>query len=392
MRDVIYLMLKKLPLKIRLTILTLILLTVSCTLLTLILNISANKMAVEIAATTVSPAQSIHQSTDFGYIPSILNNEPYLSPADQARSMFNESSIIYMLIIILGGGALTYYVVGKSLEPLRDLSSHIKEMTVHNLSDELAVPDTEDEISELTDSFNHMRKKLNDAFLIQGRFSANAAHELRTPLAVLKTRVDVFKKRNNHTKEEYDNLIKIIEKHTDRLSDIVKNLLDISNMEDIYLNDSIDLKTLIEDIYSDLSRQAKAKEITLTIDGESSIILGNYDLIRSAFFNLIENGIKYNNIHGNVNTKITELNDYIEIEISDTGIGIPDDMKDSVFEPFFCVDKSRSRQIGGAGIGLSIVKKVIKKHNGKILIRNNKDSVGISVIIKLNSLKSFKSH
>ncbi|ELC8441397.1 HAMP domain-containing histidine kinase [Clostridium perfringens] len=385
-------MLKKLPLQIRLTILTIILLTTSCTLLTIILNVSANKMAVKIeAASTMSPAQSLPQGIAFTPSPT-LASEPYLNPTAQAISMFNESSIIYMLVIILSGGALTYYVVGKSLKPLKDLNSQMKEITVHNLSEELAMPNTEDEISELTNSFNDMRKKLNDAFLIQGRFSANAAHELRTPLAVLKTRVDVFKKRNNHTKEEYDKLIKIIEKHTDRLSDIVKNLLDISNMEEICLNDSIDLNTLIEDIYSDLSSSAKEKEIKLTIDGENSIILGNYDLIRSAFFNLIENGIKYNNIHGSVNTKITKLKDYIEIEISDTGIGIPDDMKDSVFEPFFCVDKSRSRQIGGAGIGLSIVKKVIEKHNGKILITNNKDYIGTSVIIRLKTLKNFKTN
>ncbi|MFC5406519.1 sensor histidine kinase [Cohnella soli] len=372
------LMLKKVPIRLRLTVMTVALLILCCVGLTFILNVSADTMATRIDATLILPAKQIGEDGGVNETPqspaSDISSPVPTTDSLQARMDFRMKSVIYMIAVIIGGGLLTYSISGKALKPLHTLNDQMKNINVHNLSETLAVPPTKDEIAGLTETFNEMADKLDNAFTMQGRFSANAAHELRTPLAVLQTKVDVFKKRKEHTNEEYDALISVIEKQTQRLRGLVGNLLDMTNMDDSGEQSSICLKDIFEDITSELSHIAKDKNVALVLDCDDSMVTGNADLLYRAFYNLVENGIKYNINGGTVEVIVNRLNqEQVSIQIKDTGIGIPEENKKHIFEPFYRVDKSRSRQMAGAGLGLSIVDSIIKKHHGMLTVTDNED-------------------
>ncbi|WP_342543589.1 HAMP domain-containing sensor histidine kinase [Paenisporosarcina sp. FSL H8-0542] len=382
-------MLKKMPIRLRLTVMTVALLTVCCVGITLILNYSAIKMATIIDASAVLPAQEvgeegwIHESTpaaSSSMTPSVSSEV-----SQKAKIDFRIESIIYMLLVIISGGFSTYYLSGKALKPLDTLNDQVKNINVHNLFETLSVPPTNDEIAELTSTFNEMTDKLNDSFMMQQRFSLSAAHELRTPLAVLQTKVDVFKKKKTHTTEEYDALIYVIEKQTKRLRGLVSSLLDMTNLDDKREQRSICLKDIFEDIISELSLITKDKNVTMTLDCDNSVVFGNTDLLYRAFYNLVENGIKYNIDGGTVEVLVNRLSkEQVSIKIIDTGIGIADKDKNKIFEPFYRVDKSRSRQLGGTGLGLSTVDSILKKNNGTITVTDN-ESNGTCFHVILNS-------
>ncbi|MFJ7890482.1 sensor histidine kinase [Lysinibacillus xylanilyticus] len=369
-------MFKKMPIRLRLTAMMVILLTICCVGLTLILNFSAGIMATRIDAVSVLPAQEVSEEInviDNFQAPSNVMMPTPSEDVQKARTDFQFESVFFMLLIIVCGGILTYYISGKVLKPLNTLNSQIKNRTVHNLSESMDIPATNDEIAELTQSFNEMTDKLNNAFMMQSRFSANAAHELRTPLAVLKTKVDVFKKKHTHSTEEYDALISVFEKQTQRLSELVFTLLDMTNMNDGFENETICLKDILKDIVSEFSHIADGKDVKFNLDCDDSVVYGNTDLLYRAFYNLIENSIKYNIDGGKVMIKVKPDKKQIIIEIKDTGIGIPDEEKKNIFEPFYRVDKSRSRELGGSGLGLSIVQNIITKHNGNIVVTDNEN-------------------
>ncbi|MGE7916432.1 sensor histidine kinase [Lysinibacillus xylanilyticus] len=369
-------MFKKMPIRLRLTAMMVILLTICCVGLTLILNFSAGIMATRIDAVSVLPAQEVSEEInviDNFQAPSNVMMPTPSEDVQKAKTDFQFESVFYMLLIIVFGGVLTYYVSGKVLKPLNTLNSQIKNRTVHNLSETMNIPATNDEIAELTQSFNEMTDKLNNAFMMQSRFSANAAHELRTPLAVLKTKVDVFKKKNTHSTEEYDALINVFEKQTQRLSELVFTLLDMTNMNDGFENETICLKDILKDIVSEFSHIADGKDVKFNLDCDDSVVYGNTDLLYRAFYNLVENSIKYNIDGGKVMIKVKSDRKQIIIEIKDTGIGIPDEEKKNIFEPFYRVDKSRSRELGGSGLGLSVVQNIITKHNGNIVVTDNEN-------------------
>ena len=366
---------KKLSIRWRLTLLSALLLTVCCVGLTCVINWSAYKMVDGIdAAYITTPAvgtSAVQEQNDLpqGMVPSTPSKE-----ISVMKKAFSIQSIIYMLIVILGGSGLTYYAAGRALRPLTTLNNQVKNINVQNLSATMDVPETKDEIAELTQSFNEMTDKLESAFKTQERFSANVAHELRTPLTVLQTKLDVFKKSNMHTEEEYQNIIATFEKQVGRLRNLITVLLDMTNMEHNTEQDIVNLRDVLEDIVSELTPLAEKNKITLSINCEEVTVIGNLDLLYRAFYNLIENGIKYNKENGTVTVKARKLpNNRAEILIADTGIGIPDEMKKQIFEPFFRVDKSRSRAMGGAGLGLAMVDSIIKKHNGTIFVTDNKN-------------------
>lgn len=372
-------MLKKVSIRWKITLYSALLLTACCILLTAILNLFAFRMADFIDAAQMLPAQTASSTEN---IPEEINDTdttqtyPLISSeeAQTAKKIFRYQSLLYMLLIIFSGSALTYYVVGKALQPLQKLNTQVKNMTVSHLSETLSVTDANDEIAELTHSFNDMTDKLNETFLIQQRFSANAAHELRTPLAVLQTKVDVFKKSASHTTAEYDTLITVFEKQVGRLRNLVKTLLDMTNIDDYIEQDTIHLKDVFEDIMTELATIAQKHNVTLHLKCDDCTVMGNLDLLYRAFYNLIENGIKYNKDNGNVIVEAKKIqNGKTEIIIRDTGIGISDEMKKHIFEPFFRVDKSRSRSMGGAGLGLAMTEQIITKHNGTIVVLDNEN-------------------
>lgn len=363
-------MLKKMPIRLRLTVLSVLLLTVCCVGLTVILNISAYRMADVIEATPVTPSSSVEDTAPADRNSDAVMMTP-LTPSEgsqAARKNFLNQSILYMLVIVVLGGGLTYVISGRALKPLQELSSQMKKRTVHNLSEDLEVPPTKDEIADLTCSFNEMSNKLDEAFSMQKRFSQSAAHELRTPLAVLKTKVDVFRKKQDHTPEEYNQLLTVIGTHTDRLSNLVKDLLELTNTDALEYNQTVELKALLGEIIEELSSLAEKNNISLSLDGTEQIVQGNESLLHRAFYNLIENALKYNRKNGSVAITLARKDENAVIVIKDTGIGIPEEARELVFEPFFRVDKSRSRQIGGAGLGLPMVKSIIDLHNGEITV------------------------
>lgn len=365
-------MLKKISIRVRLTVLSILTLIVCCVGLTIILNISANRMADVIEATPIIPALEINKEST-AQTPPPISMIP-LSPSKEsqiARTNFLYQSILYMLLVVATGGGITYFVSGKALVPLRELSNQMKNRTIHNLSEDLPVPVSNDEIADLTGSFNQMSNKLDEAFAMQKRFSQSAAHELRTPLTVLKTKVDVFNKKKEHTADEYDKLLSVITTHTDRLAELVMDLLDLTNMDALDCNEQIELKALLSDITQELAPLAREKNIVVTVEGTEKDVPGNKSLLHRAFYNLIENAINYNTEYGEVHIRVEDASGQGLVTISDTGIGIPTELQELIFEPFFRVDKSRSRQMGGAGLGLATVKTIIEKHNGGITVSTN---------------------
>lgn len=367
-------MLKKMSLRLRLTVLSIALLTVCCVCLTAILNLSANQMANVIEAVPITPAieakaGEVPTEGDFAAIE--MQDLVISDNSLAARRSFLFQSIAYMILVVAVGGGLTYYLAGRALKPLHEMSAQMKNRTVQNLSERLPIPQSEDEIADLTSSFNEMSTKLDGAFEAQKRFSQSAAHELRTPLTVLKTKVDVFKKKPNHTAEEYDGLLSVITTHTNRLSDLVKELLEFTNMDALSRDEEILLERMLDSVVEELSMLAKEKQISVKVMGEGRIAMGNSDLLHRAFYNLIENAIKYNVEGGEIKIVLSGDGERSVIAIADTGIGIPTAMQPHIFEPFYRVDKSRSRQMGGAGLGLATVQSIINKHGGEVSVSDN---------------------
>lgn len=290
-----------------------------------------------------------------------------------ARTNFLYRSIFYMITIVLAGGIITYYFAGKALKPLSELSEQMKNLTVHNLSENLMVPQSNDEIAELTLSFNQMSNKLDDAFAMQKRFSESAAHELRTPLTVLKTKIDVFNKKENRTNEEYTRLIEVFSANTDRLSNLVSDLLSLTNILKVDLSDEIVLNTMFEEIIEEVTPLLFDKNITISLFDSTNkrILSGNKNLLHRAFYNIVENAIKYNYENGSIKISLDVQGGKNIITIKDSGISIPDEIKNLIFEPFFRVDKSRNRKIAGSGLGLATVKTILDKHGGEILVLDN---------------------
>ncbi|MGL4772546.1 MAG: sensor histidine kinase, partial [Clostridium sp.] len=343
-------MIKKIPLRVQLTILNIVLLTFCCLGLTFVLNISADKMATKLDLISINPPIFSPDPSTENLPPSLISPEDDILPmtstteSESARVAFKIESFIYMILIISIGGVLTYLISKKTLTPLSNLTNNIKNINVQNLSDNIPIPKKFDEVAELTSSFNDMTNKLNDAFSMQGRFASNAAHELKTPLTVIQTKVDVFKKKSDRTIEEYASLINTIESHTKRLSSLVKNLLDMTYVNEKDLNDSVNLRILFQNILNELSYIANEKNIGFKFNLPNIVIKGNEELLYCAFYNIIENAIKYNVNGGEVNVIIKAFDSKAVIEISDTGIGIPDSSKPLIFEAFYRVDKSRSRK------------------------------------------------
>lgn len=384
---------KKMSLRLRLTFISVFLLLLCCLGLTLVLNHAAGNMADTIEAVPIlTPAQSITQeetlsssNTPVPFSTISPEAESVICPlpsetARQARMLFMWKSYLYMLLITAAGGFLTWFITGRALRPLGNLSEEMQNRTVQNLSDELPVPESNDEIASLTRSFNEMNHKLDEAFSAQKRFAQSAAHELRTPLTVLKAKVDVFGKKAQHTPEEYENLLLLVRTQTNRMTALVNDLLGLTNLDDLSCNQPVSVKPLLTDAIQELQPLADEKNITLKLDAADCRTCGNTNLLYRIFSNLIENAVKYNIFGGKVFISAVEKNRTVIIRIADTGPGIPDDQKELIFEPFYRIDKSRSRRMGGAGLGLATVKAILDKHNGEIHIEEAPGGGSIFVV------------
>jgi len=358
---------KKLSLQWRLTLLTAALVAATCLLLNLFISYSAIMQMDEIEnyIIEISPSEEDTLKIDMD---GFTFSTDFTLQLQQAKDTFRLQSIVATFVVILISSGLTYILTGRALSPLRQLSSHMEQIQAKNLSEPLEIPDTEDEITRLTRSFNEMLMRLNQAFMTQRQFSANAAHELRTPLAVMQTNLDVLKKREKPTSIEYEETFQRISEQTDRLSHLVNVLLEMTELQTIERTDKISLSALIEEVICDLTQVAENKEVTLIQEDGEVIVVGNDTLLYRAVYNLVENAIKYNRKGGSVTVKAHEENHMAVLSVSDTGIGISEENWKKIFEPFIRVDKSRSRAMGGAGLGLALVQDIANQHGGNVRI------------------------
>ena len=294
-----------------------------------------------------------------------------------------ERSILFdalgiLLVVIVAGSCVAYFLVGHYTKPVQQLSAHMKEISPNTLSDSIEIEGGGEEIQELVKSFNQMTEQLDEAFAMQRRFSASAAHELRTPIAVLRTKLDVFKKKKRE-QHEYDELVTTMETYIDRLSSIITDLLEFAETSELGEVEDVSLDSVIKTVVDDLESVAQNNMINMQIDiqpkaqseAQTFIVKGNTNLLYRALYNLVENAIRYNNEEGSVNITLETRGQEGVIIIADTGIGIAPEQRELVFEPFYRVNKSRSREFGGAGIGLSLVKTILKRHGASITVSEN---------------------
>ena len=327
----------------------------------------------------------------------------------ETKEAFLLRSVIATTIIILLSSVCTYFLTKKALTPLQKLTSEVSQIQAQNLSTQLEVPNSKDEIAQLTSSFNEMLARLDNAFSTQKQFSANAAHELRTPLAVLQTNLEVFEKKQEPEMVEYRQLFTMIKEQTARLSQLVGTLLDMTNLKSVPRTDHVSLEELVDEVFCDLDPVAEKAGISIHFDDSSSQdwhtdvhtpdasalnnnirnITGSYVLLYRAVYNLVENAIKYNRPNGSVTVSVKEKNGQAMILVKDTGIGISPENQKKIFDPFFRVDKSRSRAMGGAGLGLALVDSIAREHGGsvKVLESNEKGSI-IALMLPVSSLKN----
>ena len=294
-----------------------------------------------------------------------------------------ERSILFdalgiLLVVIVAGSCAAYLLAGHYTKPVQQLSAHMKEIGPDTLSDSIEIEGGGEEVQELVKSFNQMTDQLDEAFAMQRRFSASAAHELRTPIAVLRTKLDVFKKKKREQRE-YDELVDTMETYIDRLSSIITDLLEFAETSELGETEDVSLDTVITTVVDDLEPVAQNNMVNIQIDVQPKaqsetkafIVKGNTNLLYRALYNLIENAIRYNNEEGSVNITLETKDHEGVVIIADTGVGIAPEQRELVFEPFYRVNKSRSREFGGAGIGLSLVKTILKRHGASITVSEN---------------------
>lgn len=289
------------------------------------------------------------------------------------KADYKRNSLIITVLLALLGGVVTYFISGHALRPIREFSDKIEEVQAQNLSDSRIEENNVKELNQLGISYNKMLERLSEAFEIQRQFTANAAHELRTPLALMQVQLDLYNSAT-HPGNDADTLqtIKMITEQNDKLNRMVKTLLDMSELQTVGRDDKIILDAIVEEVLADLEPLAVEKNIKLIGKCEDATMIGSDILIYRLVYNLVENAIKYNHLLGQVTVTAYQRNKYVYLSVEDTGSGIPKELRERVFEPFFRVDKSRSRELGGVGLGLALVHEIVRVHDGSICIKSGK--------------------
>ena len=289
------------------------------------------------------------------------------------KADYKRNSLIITVLLAILGGVVTYFISGHALRPIRELSDKIEEVQAQNLSDSRIEENNVKELNQLGISYNKMLERLSDAFEIQRQFTANAAHELRTPLALMQVQLDLYNSAS-HPGNDADTLqtIKMVTEQNDKLNRMVKTLLDMSELQSVGRDDKIILDAIVEEVLADLEPLAVEKNIKLIGKCEDATMIGSDILIYRLVYNLVENAIKYNHPLGQVTVTAYQRNKHVYLSVEDTGSGIPKELRERVFEPFFRVDKSRSRELGGVGLGLALVREIVRVHDGSICIKSGK--------------------
>ncbi len=374
---------RKISLQWRLTILTTVLITILCGCLTFFLY----KNGVYYFDTLQESVTDHGTKPEAVYI-DIPDNEwddfvaQFSTKVYNSKSDYRTKSLLITVVMALFGGAVTYFISGRALKPLREFSETVEKVQIQNLTDYTIEETKIAELDRLRTSYNKMLLRLSESFEIQRQFTGNAAHELRTPLALIQAQLDLYHSTENDADlDAAQETIQMITEQNERLSKLVKTLLDMSELQTIMRNDKIELFGLIEEVLTDLEPLALEKGIALiqepqdtTYDKDVSnelMLMGSDILIYRMLYNLVENAIKYNHVNGKVIVSAKQTGNDIDITIADTGSGIDEAFREKIFEPFFRVDKSRSREIGGVGLGLAMVREIVRAHDGKIDVHQN---------------------
>lgn len=285
---------------------------------------------------------------------------------------YKKNSLLISAILALIGGVVTYFISGHALRPIREFSDKIEEVQAQNLADSRIEENKVKELNQLSVSYNKMLERLSDAFEIQRQFTANAAHELRTPLSLMQVQLDLYNS-TRHPDNDADTLqtIKMVTEQNGRLSKMVKTLLDMSELQTVGQDDKIMVDALVDEVLADLDPLAQEKNIKLTGKCKNITMVGSDILIYRLVYNLVENAIKYNHSGGQITVTAYRKEKHVYLSVEDTGNGIPEELRERVFEPFFRVDKSRSRELGGVGLGLALVREIVRVHDGSITVKSN---------------------
>lgn len=290
------------------------------------------------------------------------------------KADYKKNSLLFSALMALAGGVATYFISGRALKPLCEFSDKIEEVQAQNLSDSRIEESSVAELNRLSVSYNRMLARLSEAFKTQRQFTANAAHEFRTPLAVMQLQLDLYNSTEHPTNDACaQQTIRMMTEQNERLSRMVKTLLDMSELQTVARDDEIALDALVEEVLADLEPLAQEKTIHLTAQCDAVTMTGSDILLYRLVYNLVENAIKYNTPGGTVTVGAVQQDKHICLTVADTGTGIPEELKERVFEPFFRLDKSRSRALGGVGLGLALVREIVNVHGGSISVKDNPD-------------------
>ena len=365
---------KKLSLQWRLTIITTVFIALICGCLTMFIYQNGvyymDDLQNTVEGSTDKNSNNLYISIPDDVWDDFANN--FSIQVNNNKTDYRNKSLLFSTVLSLFGGVVTYFISGRALQPLADFSKKIEQVQAQNLSDSRIEENKVKELNQLSVSYNKMLDRLSEAFEVQRQFTANAAHELRTPLALMQVQLDSYHSTKHPDNDASTNqTIQMVTEQNERLTKMVKTLLDMSELQTIARDETIALDDLIEEVLVDLEPLAQEKNITLINECNTVTLSGSDILIYRLVYNLVENAIKYNRINGSVTVKAFAKDKHIYLTVADTGNGIPEDLKESVFEPFFRLDKSRSRELGGVGLGLALVHEIVRVHDGSIQVKDN---------------------
>mgnify|MGYP002561151663 FL=1 len=374
---------KRISLQWRITLMTVLLIGVTCVAMNLLLCSSGVYYMDTIADSLQGSGTVIlNDGGAASFDPQLIApNEELTIVVDGAQGRFRTTNWYITAAVTLLSGILAYFVSGRALKPLRSFASQVELVQMTNLADMKIDEDVLPEFKQLSRSFNQMLERLNTAFSAQRQFTGNAAHELRTPLALMQAQLELFSAEHPDVRPETAEFLTLLREQTERLIQMTRTLLEMSNLRQVARNERIQLAPMIEEIFTDLAPLSDKRGVTLTAEG-NGIMTGSDALIYRLIFNLTENAVKYNRQGGSVRVSVTQKPEKLLLRVSDTGCGIPKEYQCSIFQPFFRVDKSRSREYGGAGLGLSLVWEIADLHGGSVWVEESSDK-GTTIAVEL---------
>ena len=374
---------KKISLQWRITLMTVLLIGVTCVAMNLLLCSSGVYYMDKIAdALQGSGTVILNEGEAASFDPQLIApNEELTIVVNGAQGRFRTTNWYITAAVTILSGILAYFVSGRALKPLRSFASQVEKVQLNNLADMRIDEDVLPEFRQLSRSFNQMLERLNNAFAAQRQFTGNAAHELRTPLALMQAQLELFSAEHPDVQPETAEFLTLLREQTERLTQMTRTLLEMSNLRHVARNERIQLAPMIEEIFTDLAPLSDKRGVTLTAEGDG-IMTGSDALIYRLIFNLAENAVKYNRPGGSVRVSVTQEPGKLLLRVSDTGCGIPEEYQRSIFQPFFRVDKSRSREYGGAGLGLSLVWEIADLHGGSVWVEESSEK-GTTIAVGL---------